>query len=184
MEPFDPKYNFVTDLPDIDEEEDPITKVKIRNQSICYWFDIDGRERTVYRKAMEVSLVESGRFDMPDGYQLFFERRDGPRFTVMVADPSDGIVAKEKYEGTNGEAVKLVFALYCNAVMVSEHGGVTSYGGNVEPFLKWLVKETMAGGFLGWMHENKLYVPFPDEMWQIYRVHVMARYNLRELPSP
>jgi hypothetical protein len=180
MEEFDPAYDFTTPQIDIDEEEDPITRVHVKNKSIGFWFDIDGRERIVYRKQIEDGLLASDVFSFPDG--LSVHRRRGQ--CVWVTDGYGTTLAKMTARGGISWIVRAAFALYASESIKLIHGADTSYGSGVQPFLDWLIGELRTNGFMGWISGDKMYVPFPDELWAIYRVQIMARYNLTGLPHP
>ncbi len=170
-------------------------KICVGNCEWSYWFEDEGRKRTMFLKDFKESLRREGEFRFSDGdsFSVVAYRK---RNTVTGCDRHGVVFMEESSDGfTNIDkswesAMIMVLASHYGHRIEEMNGGPVSYGDGYISFVDWLVYEFSTNGCFGtlvWDEKWKLadmLLPFPDELWQIYRVHVMARYNLRELPSP
>lgn len=170
-------------------------KICVSNSEWSYWFEDEGRERTMFFGVFKEKLRSDGEFTFPTG-ESFTVTAYRKRNIVTGCDRHGEVFAEVENRGfTNidkswADATVTVLSCYYGQRMSEMGGGPISYGDGYISFTDWLAYEFSTNGCFGtleWDEKWKpfdMLLPFPDELWQIYRVHVMARYNLRGLPHP
>ena len=170
-------------------------KVCVQNGEWSYWFEDETRERTMFFHDFKESLRRDGEFTFTTGESFsvtVYRKRN-----IIVGYDRHGEVFVDvansgfnKIERSWSDAGVTVLSCYYGQRISEMNGGPISYGDGYISFTDWLAYEFSTNGCFGtpaWDEKWKpvgMLLPFPEELWQIYRVQLMARYNLRELPYP
>lgn len=76
------------------------------------------------------------------------------------------------------------FATWCAGEIDRMNGSEVVFPDGMQGFRSWMRAEFTSGGIPKAQLEGVWRLPFPEEMWRIYRVQMMARHNLSKLPLP
>lgn len=170
-------------------------KVCVGNLDLRYWFQDDGRQRTMLMSVFRESVNADGCFTFPSG-DSFTVTAWNKRNRIIGCDRHGEVFMDEENRGFRKRDKSLkdargrILARHYSRRIEEANGGPISYGDGCISFEDWMLYEFSMDGVIGTLvldekwEGHDLLLAFPDELWQIYRVQVMARYNLRNLPYP
>jgi hypothetical protein len=125
-----------------EEVEDGLEKFCIRNGSMRYWFENDGRPRITRHEFRQINGL-----------------------------PKDAKIVKK-------------FCDHCDKASLLANGSPIILPRGMDSFRQWMHLEFTNEGVPYIISEEtgKWLMPDPDEIWAIYRIRMMARYNVSKLP--
>jgi hypothetical protein len=170
-------------------------KICLSNEDLYYWFEDDGRERHLFLEDFKNEISREGCFTFLEGDSYTITAYN-KRNHVTGCSKHGEVFVDEETRGFRKRAKSLanargrVLAHHYDHLISEMNGGPVSYGDGYMTFFDWLLCEYTTNGVIGTLaFDDKgilfgVLLPFADELWQIYRIRLMAMYNLRGLPYP